>query len=456
MVRRQDDWGARRHHRKAAFGWKTSDQVTTLQVSRAVLLRNSSADPSSTATLNPLSLTYCIPPDSHQALYIPVVFNNSSPDQISYFVRSLETGETDTRTVAASSLKKSPQHGHKLQITDNDDIEGNDDMVEDPKSALVLHTQNQNGQVAKLPSVKPADSLTLVPQKLASSQSMLFITVDSPSLVTLKSVVDKRGDRFHITPHKEAVIIECPTGGQFVGKEQDGQLVLKTDKVQPAELRCVGDEEVATFQVRGVGSLKVGWTKSSSSSKDAKVSGVVEGIEDEVETVDTLGLVRRDRVSKTHTVPLRVSHDKPGIYTVALTSVTDSLHNTYSPSGHSAQKVYQVIAKSTVNLQCPSPVRLLVNGTANIPIIINGNNGANPHSPMEITYTLNPTEGEIETRTMRLTKKSEVLTVSEPGVYTLLDMTGQCSGGVIEPSGCRVQLIPPPAVDMTVITLNEG
>ena len=409
----------------------------------------------STATLNPLSLSYCIPPESNQPLYIPIVFNNSNPEQISYFIRSLETGDTETRTVPSSSLKKPPQHGRKLQVTDNDDVEG-DDMIEDPKSALVLHTQNQNGEVAKLPSVKPADSLALVPQQLASSQSMLFITVDRPSLITLQSVVDKRGDRFHITPHKEAVIIECPTGGHFVGEQQDGQLIRKVDKVQPAELRCVGDEEVATFQVRGVGSLKVGWTKSSSSSKDAKVSGVVEGIEDEAETVDTLGLVRRDRVSKTHTVPLRVLHDKPGVHTVALTSVTDSLHNTYCPSGHSAQKVYQVIAKSTVNLQCPSPVQLLVNGSANIPIIVNGNNGANPHSPMEITYTLKPTVGALQTRTMRLTRKSELLTVSEPGIYTLMEMTGQCSGGVIEPSGCRVQLIPPPAVDMAVTTLNEG
>lgn len=409
----------------------------------------------STATLNPLSLSYCIPPGVPQPLYIPIIFNNSNPEQISYFIRSLETGHTETRTVAASTLRKSPQLIKRLQITDNDEVDG-DDAVEDPKSALILHTQNQNGQVAKLPSVKPADSLALVPQQLTSSQAMLFITIDSPSLVTLKSVIDKRGDRFQITPHKEAVITECPTGAHFVEEKQGGQLIRKGDKAQPAELRCVGDEEVATFQVRGVGSLRVGWTKSTSSSKDPKVSGVVEGIEDEPESVDTLGLVRRDKVSKTHNVPLKLSHDRPGIHTVSLTGVTDSLHNTYTPSGQSAQKSYQVIPKSTVNLQCPSPIQLLVNGSAGIPIIVNGNNNGNPHSAMEVTYTFKPIEGETETRTMKLTKKNEVLTVSEPGIYTLQEMTGQCSGGVIEPSGCRVQLIPPPAVDMTVITLNEG
>lgn len=321
-------------------------------------------------------------------------------------------------------------------------------------SALVLHAgqKQTSGQVAKLPSVKPADSLALVPQHLASSQTMLFLTIDSPSLVSLKSVVDKRGDRFQITPHKDAVIIECPTGGHFM----DGTMIKKADKIQPAELRCVGDEEVAEFQARGVGSLKVGWTKTSASAKDAKSSGLIEGIEDEPGSVDTLGLVRRDKVSKTHTVPLRLAHDRPGIYTIALTSVTDSLHNTYTPGGHSAQKVYQVIPKSTVNMQCASPLQLLVNGTASIPITINGNNNGNPHSPMDVVYTFRSTQGEVSTHSMRLSKKSEVLTVTEPGVYTLQEMTGQCSGGVMEPSSCRVQLIAPPAVDMTVTTLNEG
>lgn len=306
-----------------------------------------------------------------------------------------------------------------------------------------------------MPSVKPADSLAIVPQQLASSQSILFLTIDKPSLVTLKSVVDKRGDRFQITAHKEAVVIECPTGGQFVHEDKDrGIMVKKNDKVQPAEQRCVGDEEVAQFQARGVGSLKVGWTKTS--PKEPKTSGVIEGIEEDIETVDTLGLVRRDKVSKTHTVPLRLHHDKPGIYTVALTSVTDSMHNTYSPSGHAAQKVYNVIARTTVNLHCPTPLQLLVNKTVSIPIIVGGNTAIDPKSPKEITYSFQSLEGMTSTHTLQLAKKNELITVSEPGVYTLQDLTGECSGGVIEPSSCRVELISPPAVDMSVTTLNEG
>lgn len=304
-----------------------------------------------------------------------------------------------------------------------------------------------------MPSVKPADSLALIPQQLASSQNILFLTIDRPSLISLKSVVDKRGDRFQITAQKEAVVTECPTGGHFM-HEDKGTMVKKGDKIQPAEQRCVGDEEVAQFQARGVGSLKVSWTKSSNSAKDPKQSGVIEGIEDDIETVDNLGLVRRDKVSKTHTVPLRLTHDKAGIYTVSLTSVKDSLHNTYCPSGHSAQKVYNVIPKTTVNLQCPQPYQLLVNKTVSIPIIITG--GQDSSSAKEITYSFWSLGGAVSTHSMKLSKKNELITVSEPGTYTLQDLSGQCSGGVIEPSSCRVELISPPALDMTVITLNEG
>jgi len=404
----------------------------------------------STATLNPLSLSYCIPPDSSQPLYIPIIFNNSVPDQVTYFIRSLETGHTETKTVSGSSLRRSSHSDQQIEPADDEENDSDSPEV-DPLSAMVLRTQGK--EVAKMPSVKPADSLALIPQQLASSQSILFITVEQPSLISLKSVVDKRGDRFQITAHKEAVVIECPTGGHFMD-ENKGAMIKKGDKIQPAEQRCVGDEEVAQFQARGVGSLKVAWTMTSASTKEPKTSGVIEGIEDDVETVDTLGLVRRDKVSKTHTVPLRLTHEKPGIYTVSLTKVTDSLHNTYCPSGHSAQKVYNVLPRITANLQCPSPYQLLVNKTVSIPIIISG--GSDSSSAKEITYSFRSLQGEVSTHSMKLSKKNELITVSEPGTYTLLDLSGQCSGGVIEPSSCRVQLISPPALDMTVITLNEG
>ncbi|WWD16439.1 hypothetical protein CI109_100865 [Kwoniella shandongensis] len=414
--------------------------------------------PFSTATLNPLSLTYCIPPDNSQPLYIPVIFNNSIPDEVSYFIRSLEDGQATVEKVSGSAMKRSPSRPPRLRITDGDDDVEDGDPEEpdtDPLSALVLQTSGKSvhGEevdISRLPSVKPVDSMALVPRNLASSQNILFITVNKPSVVTLKSVVDKRGDRFHITPHREAVIIECPTGGKFVDEERAGKLILKEDKAQSAELRCVGDEEVAKFQARGVGPLKVGWKKKS---KDKVDSGLIEGIEEDLEPIDKLALARRDRVSKTHTVPLRVSHSRPGTYTLSLTSVTDALHNTYNPSGHSAEKVYSVIARPSIRFDCSAPVQLLLNQKASLPVDVSVEGPL--EQELEVTYQYKSLTGETSTKKLKVTKKRADIVVSEPGTYTLLDVEGPCSGGILESSTCTVQLVPLPTMDMSVTTLHE-
>ncbi|WVW80225.1 hypothetical protein I302_102203 [Kwoniella bestiolae CBS 10118] len=416
--------------------------------------------PYSTATLNPLSLSYCIPPDSPAPLHIPILFNNSIPDEVTYFVRSLETGHATLERVSGSQMKRSPTRPPRLRITDGEDDLEDGDVEEpetDPLSALILRSdpkaKNTNSlemDIAKLPSVKPSDSLALIPRNLASSQNILFITVDKPSLITLKSVTDKRGDRFHITPHKEAIVIECPAGGQFIEEEKQNKIIFKGDKVKTPELRCVGEEETTKFQVRGVSPLKVGWKKRSGNKVD---TGVIEGIEEDLEPVDDLALVRRDKVSKSHVVPLRVSHLQPGTFTLSLTSVTDALHNTYTPSGHSAEKAFQVIPRPSVRLDCPSTIQLLHNQQAKIPlqVVVDGN----VERDLEVTYGFESLDGQKTTKKMKISKKREEITISESGIYTLMEVEGPCAGGVMEPSSCNVQMVPLPTMDMSVTTLHE-
>ncbi|WVR03750.1 hypothetical protein IAU60_000745 [Kwoniella sp. DSM 27419] len=414
--------------------------------------------PHSTATLNPLSLTYCIPPDSNHPLYIPIVFNNSAPEEVSYFVRSLETGHADVVKLSSSQMKKSPARPPRLRLTEGEDDAEEGDLEEpetDPYSALVLASGSQGGNglemdVSRLPSVKPPDSMALVPRHLAASQSIMFITVDKPSLVTLKSVVDKRGDRFQITPHREAVIIECPTGGGFVDQHDKDKKLIKWNKPKAPELRCVGEEEVVHFQARGVGPLRVAWKKKSGNKVD---SGVIEGIEEDVLPVDDLALIRRDRVSKTHTVPLRVNHDQPGDYTLFLTSVTDALHNTYSPSGPASEKSYNVLSQPSVRLDSSAMINLLHGEKAKIPVEVVVSGAL--EQDLEITYSFKSTSGDVLTKKIKMNKKREDIVVSEPGTYTLMDVEGVCVGGVMEPSSIVVQMVPLPTMDMSVTTLHE-
>ena len=400
----------------------------------------------STAALNPLSLSYCIPPESKQALFIPIIFNNSIPDHVSYYIRSLETGHAEVKSVAGSSMKRATSGTPRLQITSEDEDEENASEPEaNPLSALILRGQAGELNVAKLPSVKPSDSLAHVPQNLASSQTALFLKVDKPGAVYLKTVTDKRGDRFHIVPHKEAIVVECPNGGHWMENARQGSRA-KTGK-RPAETRCVGDEETAYFEARGVGSLTVGWRKKF---RDSTLSGTIEGIEDEIESVGPLALTRLDRVSKTHTAPLRLVHDRPGVYTVSLTSVTDSLHNSYIPTGPFAEKAFNVISRSSARFDCPGPREIVMGKTTTLPVILDESG-----TDVEVMYSFKSTEGEVLTRSLKTSRRTEAITISEPGTYTLVEVQGPCSGSVMEPSTCVVHQVPPPALELQVTTLHE-
>ncbi|KIR32535.1 hypothetical protein I352_04960 [Cryptococcus deuterogattii MMRL2647] len=418
--------------------------------------------PYSTATLNPLSLTYCIPPDAPQPLYIPVIFNNSIPEQVSYQIRSLDTGHTTVEKIYGSSMKRSPARPPRLRITDGDDDEDGELELEpeiDPLSALVLQS---GGKVvghprdidpSTLPSVRPHDSMSLVPRDLAPSENILFLTVSKPSVITLLNVIDKKGDKFHITPRREAIIIECPTGGKFV-EEHKGKVVHKAEKPKSAELRCVGDEEMVYFQARGVSPLRVGWEKKS---KDKSETGFIEGIDDEVEPaddLDDLALVRRDRVSKTHTVPLRVTHNVPGTYTLSLTTVHDALHNSYTPSGYATRQIYNVVPRPFIKFSCQAPYQLLQNQTISLPLEVVVSS-QQLEEPLELIYRYTSLDGKSSEKKFTVKNKREQLTVSDPGTYDLVGIEGPCAGGVMEPSKCEVQMVPLPSMDMSVETLHE-
>ena len=389
----------------------------------------------STATLNPLSVTYCIPPDSNQPLFIPIVFNNSLPYEVTYSVRSFDTGHAKVESVPASSLTKPASRTPRRAIADSE----TDDDIE--PGAVTIRTANLD--LAMLSSVRPADSLAWIPETLEASEHLLYLSVSKPAVLTLRHVTDRRGDRFHVTPHKEAIVVECPSSSSDVDAKGSGAIR------SPAQIRCVGEEETIAFEARGVGALKVAWRKRS---KDTTSSGVIEGIEDEHELVDQLTLTRPGLVAKTHTIPLRIVHDAPGIHTVTFTSVTDSMFNSYSPSGPGAEQSFNVLARSSASFDA-GPLQLLAGGSVTLPIKLDGSGPLS--APLDITYTFSPVSGVTQIKTLSMTKRTETLTVTEPGTLSLMNISGQCSGTIREPSSCTVRLIPQPTVELNTQTMHE-
>lgn len=403
--------------------------------------------PFSTATLNPLSLTYCLPQGSREPTYIPVVFNNSSPYEVAYKIRSL-VGDYDTSLLSVPvSLMKRPVGWQQLQLKDGEDYDDDDG---EQVSAIVARSKQLD--LARLHSVRPNEALSIVPPDLTSTETLLFITVDKPSIISLQSVVDKRGDRFHIAPHREAVIIECPSGGTFVDEEKRNNKVVvhkDTARAEP-QVRCVGGEEVVQFRARGVAPLKVGWKKTLRGVTVS--SGLVEGIEDEATTEDAeQGHFLRDRITKDHIVPLRVRHEKQGLYDVQLTSVSDALGNSYTPSGQGSLLSFDVLSNRNVMFDCPRTMDILVNGTAELPVRVDGTAGRD----LEIEYEFTDLASKVTRHRVDLKKIDTKIPVRQPGTFTLLQVDGVCPGTVLEPATCAFQQIPPPTAEMTVETLHE-
>lgn len=462
--------------------------------------------PYSTANLNPLSLHYCIPYDdpSFENLFVPVLFNNSNPHLVQYTVRPLDPrdGPPTTLAIKGSDMRSPPGHlfRHRRTKKDEFDLDEEDDetdlqatqqmiMVEDdssPLHALLRGDSVSQVQRSSLSSIRPEDSLAVIPKKLDGPQSILFLPINKPGIVTLNRVVDSEGLDFQIARGKEAVVIECPSGGQFTldtakhGKQS--QALEKLKSPPPMEIRCVGDRDVAEFEVRGVGGLKVSWKKTSKSRVHQTEQGVIEGIEETVDDVDggainptdpsmqvaaldKLHRPGRSVLSRTHVVAFPVQHDTPGIFTVSLQSVTDSLHNTHHPSDPASSKTYQVFPKSGAMFgqacMMGKPLQLLANRTINLPISTIPANDQNTLSsvfPIDVLLSFEPVAGQGNwwTKTITATSPDTVYQASEEGTYRILQVAGKaCQGAVMEPSSCSVQVVPLPKVDFDVTTLHE-
>lgn len=404
--------------------------------------------PYSTATLNPLSLSYCLPPGSREPTYIPVVFNNSAPYQVSFNIRSLDTQETTVQSIAADKMKV-PVGWQALRLADGEQSE---DEEADAHTLQEMVKRNKHLELERYHSVRPSEALSVIPPDLSSSESLLFITVTKPSVITLNSVVDRRGDQFNLAPHREAVIIECPSGGDFVSDDRkDGGKVVpyKPPSAKPL-VRCINQEEVVLFNARGVAPLKAMWKEWV--NVVAAHHGAIEGIEDTETITDAeKGHFRRDRMTKSHVVPLRVEHKKAGKHRVSLTSVVDALGNTYTPSGNSSTVEFEVLNRRSVSFDCPKQIQLLVGGTASLPIKADG-----PiEHPMDVSYRFTSLGGEHEDKSLTIDATKSEIVVNRPGTFTLLDVSGTCPGTILEPAKCSVAVVPEPTVDINVVTLHE-
>ncbi|ORX83003.1 hypothetical protein K493DRAFT_411713 [Basidiobolus meristosporus CBS 931.73] len=357
--------------------------------------------PHSTAKINPDDQCFCLPRtqsgEDTNDINIPVILNGTYPESIEY---SRTDFETKKKTI------------HKLDI---------------PSS----YFGHQDRDVIK--------------------ERRFNILAKIPGSYKLERVVDQNGADFRLYK-KKAVIVSCPEA-YFGGNDAPGS--------GSEQSYCVGDHlQDLSFVVRGHPPLKLHYTR--------RINGSIVKIPIEDIRPDREADLIQDIPSAAEEVieiPFNVTLDTPGEVLYKIAKVADSCNNVhdYEPKAYSlgakGKRHFVVHSRPNAKFECSmnNPMKIQASekpgSGAKIPLRLSGT------GPWEVKYGYQTWEeyesNDVPQFTESNTKKLSVqnprtdLSVSEPGVYTLLSVSDNyCSGEVILPDSCSVVKPAPPTLQI--------
>lgn len=432
--------------------------------------------PWGTATLNPLSATFCIPPDAPDpTVWIPLLLNNSDPHEVHYRIRDSASPVTPEPTVIRGSQlrrasKKELATSHAW-IEDEDEDEDEDQG----RSWLIEHeAEDQEGSVVRRHSVRPGDLLSALPAHREESQRVYYLPIKQTGLVELVQVLDEDKMEFRIRRTGGALVVECPSSGAPAARN-DRLLLDGEDDGKATQYRCVGDRDDLHAVVRGVGSLSVGWKIGERSSPRSAQHHLIAGIEGQIGApadAASQQVVLRDESqlqlvpaslahlpskAVTHEAGFSLSHDRPGVFDVEILNVTDSLLNSYYPEA--LRRSFEVLSRPSASFspECANvePRKLLKDGKVDLKIGVLERDLRSPRVKMTIKYT--PDQDATDSAWERVVEtdgRDYTIPASSSGTYSILAIDGQggkvCAGSIREPSTCVVKAIPEPRADISM------
>jgi hypothetical protein len=307
-----------------------------------------------------------------------------------------------------------------------------------------------------------------LPRQLEPTQKIYYLPVTKTGHIDLVRVIDDDGIDFKLRRTAGALVIECPSE-EGVLAHRDAKRIgavipgLGRKPEVKVERRCIDTEDVVELQVKGVGTLSVGWRIEEIGGQRTVEEGLVEGIESP-ETQSSANapssdqqLVLRDTKqpailnplrAHVHTVSLPISHVRPGRFDVVLHTIADSFNNVVHPAPEGSIRSFEVHDRPRISFSgaCAKsePLQLLVGGKTSLEISpVQGS----PSQNLQATLSFRPIDagqGEGWTRDVAVSGHTQYA-VSEPGVYTLNDVQGEvCPGTINEPASCVVKQVPKP------------
>ena len=279
---------------------------------------------------------------------------------------------------------------------------------------------------------------------------MLPFHIREPGAYKLERVVDKTGSDVRIY-RSEAVVVDCPFAE------------ISSFNVEESHF-CQGETDALKISVRGVPPLHLTYSQNvngqattipiDSIKPDEFLLGEVVGLREHV--------LRREEdysFAQSHAVTLTypLSLDTVGLWRYILTDVRDVMGNVVefedSPSGYSIT-VHETPKVNLRGCSEDNPLKVLKARDANL----NFNIQTSESGPFDVTLSYTPPDSSDPTLidTHRLTHKRDSLSVTDPGVYTIVNMSSRyCPGEVLTPQSCLVITPPEPTLQIEWSTLRD-
>ena len=266
----------------------------------------------------------------------------------------------------------------------------------------------------------------------------------------LERVVDETRSDVRLY-RSEAIVAECPTA-EISSFSEVGQHF------------CQGEIDALKIHVRGVPPLHVTYSQNvnghsvtipiDSISPESFVSPLLHG-------EMSLHLVKHDdyTFAQAHGITLTypLTLDTVGVWSYVLTDVSDALGNKVefedSPPGYSVI-VHETPKVSMRGCSEDSPMKVLKGRDTNLYFNIQTTEAG----PFNITLGYTPPESREPTsiETHKLSHKRDSLSVTEPGVYSIINITTRhCPGEVLAPQSCLVITPPEPSLQIEWSTLKD-
>ncbi len=404
--------------------------------------------------------------------------NSSNPDVIRYSLRSIESGTREVTSwegaIPSSQLvrpKASTLVRHRQEAAYDDDDDG-EHLIEygDVDASSDAASEGINRQA----SIKPGDMISSLPHELEPTQQIYFLSVTKTGHVDLLRIIDDDGIDFKIRRTPGALIVECPSeGGVIVSNESalvPGRRMKQDEKM---EQRCVGSEDVVEMQVKGVGTLSVGWRIEEIGGRRTVEEGLIEGIESPEDASPMEGLstdqqlVLRDKSrpallnplsANLHTVSLPISHTRAGRYDVVLHTIVDSFNNVFHPPREASMRSFQVFDRPQISFSsacsASQPLQLLEGGEVSLLLVPTGKASSEELTAKLSFRAIDAGRGDNWVKEVKVSGKETVIKASQPGIYSLDDVRGPvCPGTVVEPASCLVKIVPRPHVVVSMTRL---